>query len=374
MGITAAARWRDNGGPAPVLSVIVPTKDEVENIRPLLARLANVAPEVAAEIIFVDDSSDGTAEEIERLGVDQARSVTVIHRPAGQRWGGLGGAVVDGLARSSGTWACVMDGDLQHPPELIEDLLEAAEDQPVDLVVASRYTAAGESGSFGVIRSALSKVTTTMARVSFARRLRGISDPMSGFFLVRRDAIDVNRLKPHGFKILLEILVRTPELRRTEVPFTFGKRFAGSSKASVAEARRYLVHLGKLRLEGAARFARFGTVGLTGLVVNMAVARAFHECRWHLLLAVRVPRHARIHPMELCSDRDLGVPRPGAQTQRSAAPGVVFHREQRGTRAARADSVRPDLGAGDALPLVELHLARCSDGRAVHPRRQLDLG
>ena len=86
VGITAAARWRDNGGPAPVLSVIVPTKDEVENIRPLLARLANVAPEVAAEIIFVDDSSDGTAEEIERLGVDQARSVTVIHRPAGQRW------------------------------------------------------------------------------------------------------------------------------------------------------------------------------------------------------------------------------------------------------------------------------------------------
>ena len=78
--------------------------------------------------------------------------------------------------------------------------------------------------------------------------------------------------------------------------------------------------------------------------------------------------------MELCFDRDLGVPRPGAQTQRSAAPGVVFHREQRGTRSARADSVRPDLCAGHALPLVELHLARCSDGRAVLPRRQLDLG
>src|SRR6185312_16939066 len=129
--------------PALVLSVIVPTKDEVENIRPLLARLAKVAPGVGAEIIFVDDSSDGTAEEIERLAVDQVRSVTVIHRPAGQRWGGLGGAVVDGLAHAHGTWACVMDGDLQHPPELIEELLEAAEDQPVDLVVASRYTATG---------------------------------------------------------------------------------------------------------------------------------------------------------------------------------------------------------------------------------------
>ena len=330
VGITAAARWRDNGGPAPVLSVIVPTKDEVENIRPLLARLANVAPEVAAEIIFVDDSSDGTAEEIERLGVDQARSVTVIHRPAGQRWGGLGGAVVDGLARSSGTWACVMDGDLQHPPELIEDLLEAAEDQPVDLVVASRYTAAGESGSFGVIRSALSKVTTTMARVSFARRLRGISDPMSGFFLVRRDAIDVNRLKPHGFKILLEILVRTPDLRRTEVPFTFGKRFAGSSKASVAEARRYLVHLGKLRLEGAARFARFGTVGLTGLVVNMALLALFTSVGAlpHLLSAFLATQGSTLWNFALT---ELWVFRGREHRHSGRRRLACFSHEQRGT-------------------------------------------
>ncbi len=253
------------------LSVIVPTKDEMGNIEPLLERLSRVAPGVSVEIIFVDDSGDGTAAEIERLAPDHARKVSVIHRSADQRWGGLGGAVVDGIARSHGRWVCVMDGDLQHPPELIEDLLKATEGKPVDLVVASRYTATGETGSFSLIRTALSKGSTALARLSFARRLRGVSDPMSGFFMVRRDALDVNELKPTGFKILLEILVRTPELRREEVPFTFGERFAGESKASVAEARRYLIHLARLRFNGATRFVLFGTIGITGIVVNTSL-------------------------------------------------------------------------------------------------------
>jgi dolichol-phosphate mannosyltransferase len=245
----------------PLLSIVVPTKNEVGNVADLVARLEAVVPTVAMEIIFVDASTDATPEFIEELAGHCTREVVLLHQTRERGRSGLGAAVVQGLRAARAPWVCVMDADLQHPPELIASLLEQAESSDLDLVVASRYCEDGSTG-FGWARAMASRSTTGVARLLFPRRLRNVADPMSGFFLVRRDAIDVDALRPRGFKILLELLIRTPALRCAEVSFAFGERRAGRSKATIREGLRYLSLLARLR------FARFGIVGASGLVVN----------------------------------------------------------------------------------------------------------
>ena len=251
--------------PEPLLTVVVPTKNERDNVPHVVERLEAALPTVPLEIVFVDDSSDGTAELVQDLAADSERQIVLLKQMHGRHIGGLGAAVVQGLRVARAPWVCVMDADLQHPPELVAALLEQAESRELDVVVASRYSAQGDTGTFGWARAMASRSTTTAARLLFPRRLRSVTDPMSGFFLVRRDALDLDRLRPRGFKILLELLVRHPDLRAAEVPFTFGERRFGRSKAGIREGVRYLSLLARLR------FARFGAVGLSGLVVNTAV-------------------------------------------------------------------------------------------------------
>ena len=251
--------------PEPLLTVVVPTKNERGNVRDVIQRLEAALPTVPLEIVFVDDSDDGTAELVEDLAEETGRQIILLKQSHDRHIGGLGAAVVQGLRAARAPWVCVMDADLQHPPELVAALLEQAESRDLDVVVASRYCAEGNSGSFGWARAMASRSTTTAARLLFPRRLRSVTDPMSGFFLVRRDALDLDRLRPRGFKILLELLVRHPDLRAAEVSFTFGERRSGRSKAGIREGVRYLSLLARLR------FARFGAVGLSGLVVNTAV-------------------------------------------------------------------------------------------------------
>jgi len=262
----------------PVLSVIVPTRDEADNIAPLLERLDAALPDFPVEIVFVDDSDDGTPAAVAEAGASCKREVGLIHRPPERRADGLGGAVVEGLWASRGAWVCVMDGDLQHPPEVIGDLLAEIDRTDADLVVASRRVPHGDADSLPWLRRAVSGVSTRVARRLFGSRLDGVSDPMSGFFLARRSALDVAALRPHGFKILLEILVRTPGLRVREVPFHFGERHAGHSKATLHEGLRFLRLLWRLRIgDMVARFARFGLVGVTGLAVNTLALLALTE-------------------------------------------------------------------------------------------------
>jgi dolichol-phosphate mannosyltransferase len=249
----------------------VPTKNERGNVTRLIQCLETVLPTVAMEIIFVDASTDGTAELIEELGGRSDREVVLLRQSPRRHSSGLGGAVVQGLRAARAPWACVMDADLQHPPELISELLEHAESADVDLVVASRYCDQGDAQSFGWARAVASRSTTSVAHVLFPGRLRNVSDPMSGFFLVRRNAVDLDRLRPRGFKILLEILVRNPALRAAEVSFQFGERYAGKSKAGIREGLRYLSLLTRLR------FARFGIVGASGLVVNTVLLAALTD-------------------------------------------------------------------------------------------------
>ena len=256
----------------PAVSVVVPTRNEAGNVAELVRRLERAMPSLPMEIIFVDDSTDETPEAIEALRGRYRPETILVHRPEQQRSDGLGGAVVRGLQIARAPWVCVMDADLQHPPELLPQMLAAVEQDSVDLVVASRYCGGGEANSFGRLRATISQGSTNVARAMFPNRLRNVTDPMSGFFLVRRNAINLDVLQPNGFKILLEIIGRSPGLRTTEVPFQFGTRHAGESKASLREGLRYLQLLLGLRLDaGVLRLARFGLVGISGLVVNALV-------------------------------------------------------------------------------------------------------
>jgi dolichol-phosphate mannosyltransferase len=255
----------------PLLSIVVPTKNELGNVAALIERLERVLPTVAMEIIFVDASTDGTDAFIEERSRRCEREIVLLRQQPERRRTGLGAAVVQGLGAARGTWVCVMDADLQHPPELVAELLEEAEAHEHDLVVASRYCAGGDGSRLGWARAMASRSTTSVARMLFPHRLRGVSDPMSGFFLLRRDAVDPDVLRPRGFKVLLDLLIRNPDLRTGEVSFTFGERHAGRSKATIREGMRYLSLLARLR------FARFGIVGATGLVVNTVLLAFFTD-------------------------------------------------------------------------------------------------
>jgi dolichol-phosphate mannosyltransferase len=234
------------------LAVLVPTRNEADNIEALLGRTRAAVAGIPTEVVFIDDSDDDTPATIRaaahRTGGGAFR-VSLIQREGGQRWGGLGGAVVDGLRMVAAPWACVMDGDLQHPPELIPTLLATAERDDADLVIASRHCAQGRSDGLGPARTLVSAGCTSAAKLLFPARLRGVTDPMSGFFLVRVAALDLDRLHPNGFKILLELLVRGGGLRHTEVGFTFADRHAGQSKGSLREGLSYLGSLFELRLD-----------------------------------------------------------------------------------------------------------------------------
>ncbi len=256
----------------PAVSIVVPTRNEAGNVADLVQRIEAAVIERPIEIIFVDDSDDGTPEAIRVAGELASISVRMVHRAPGQRHDGLGGAVLEGFAAAESEWVCVMDADLQHPPEVLPRLLARASETSADLVVASRYSDSGSVGAFGPVREAVSHLSTTAARVMFPARLKGVSDPMSGFFLVRKGAIDLLQLRPRGFKILLEIIVRNPGLRVAEVGFQFGERLAGTSKASLREGARYFSHLWHLRFgEDWMRFVRFGLTGISGLGVNTAL-------------------------------------------------------------------------------------------------------
>jgi dolichol-phosphate mannosyltransferase len=229
------------------ITVLVPTRKEARNVVPLLTRLSKCVS-TPTTVLFVDDSDDDTPEVVRReaSGGYRQLDVQLLHRRPIERRGGLGGAVLAGLARADTTWVCVMDGDLQHPPECVPELLAAGVAKNADLVVGSRYVPGGRNEGLGLVRTAVSVGSTVLAKIVFPYRLREIHDPMSGFFLFRREAL-TEPMTPRGFKILLEIAVRHPDLVRCEVPFVFVERTAGTSKGTVKEGFRYLRLLAEMR-------------------------------------------------------------------------------------------------------------------------------
>ncbi len=253
------------------VSVVVPTRNESGNINPLLTNIRNAFYGRSIEVIFVDDSTDETPQVVE-AAIERFpfQHVRLIHRPPEARKGGLGSAVVLGLRAAQAEYACVIDGDLQHPPEVIPQLLKKAVEASADLVVATRRSEQSRVTGLSLARNLISRGLDLVARAFFRRQLRGVSDPLTGFFLARVKALDLDVLRPDGFKILLEILVRNPGLKKAEVPFHFGERYSGESKASASEAWKYLRLLWNMRFGKGTflRFFGFAVVRASGILVN----------------------------------------------------------------------------------------------------------
>ena len=227
----------------PAVSVVVPTKDEAPNIEPLVDALTRALAGTHAEVIFVDDSDDDTGDRIRDValvGTHPDFEIRLLERRGHQRTGGLSGAVLEGIAAARSRWVCVMDGDLQHPPDVIVDLLAATGNGEADLVIASRYQPTGSNeGLAGRARKAVSSLCTRTARLAFARRLGHVSDPMTGFFLVDRTTLDLGRLRPRGFKILLEIMISHPELARDRATVRLRSEACGREQGK-RDARRHV--------------------------------------------------------------------------------------------------------------------------------------
>jgi dolichol-phosphate mannosyltransferase len=268
------------------VTIVVPTFNESANIRQLLHRITESVPaRLPCEVLFVDDSTDDTPEVIREAAKDCPFPVAVLHRE--EPVGGLGGAVVEGLKAAASEWIVVMDGDCQHPPSLVPEMVATGERANAGLVVASRYIEGGSrAGLAGGYRVAVSRGATLLTKALFPRRLRGISDPMSGFFAIRRSAVTADVLKPLGYKILLELAVRSRPRQVAEVPFVFQERFAGESKSTAQEGFRFLRHLAGLRTASpAARMVGFGLIGASGFVPNLVGLWALTALGMHYLPA-----------------------------------------------------------------------------------------
>ena len=223
-------------------ALVIPTLNEAGNIEPLLKRIhaALAHLPLAYEIVIVDDGSvDGTQQVVANCAADDPRVRLLVRN--NQK--GLAGAVIHGWSHTDAEWLGVMDADLQHPPEILPALLAALE-QGADIAIGSRYVQQNHVQGWNPFRQAVSRISTWIT-LPFQKKVR-VKDPMSGFFALRRRCIEGVNLQPQGFKILLEILVRGRIRSAVEVPFQFGLRHAGKSKADVAVAFHYFSLLGKL--------------------------------------------------------------------------------------------------------------------------------
>jgi dolichol-phosphate mannosyltransferase len=252
----------------PQLSVVVPTFNERDNVTVLYRRLDATLAGIPWEVVFVDDNSpDGTWEVVRGLARQDPR-VRCIRR-IGRR--GLSGACIEGILASSAPYAAVIDADLQHDEAQLPKMVGLLQSGEAELVVGSRYIEGGSADSFNKSRAGASQLATEVAK----RVLKvEIADPMSGFFMIRRDKFEqlAPQLSTQGFKILLDIVATAEgKLRTVEVPFTFGSRQHGESKLDSMVALDFLgLVLAKLTHDVVSlRFLLFAMVGSIGLVVHL---------------------------------------------------------------------------------------------------------
>jgi len=253
----------------PQLSVIVPTFNERDNVAKLYRGLETALTGIVWEVIFVDDNSpDGTWDMVRTLAREDSRVRCV--RRIGRR--GLSGACIEGILASSAPFAAVIDADLQHDETQLPKMLALLQDGDADLVIGSRYVEGGSADSFNKQRAGASALATEVAK----RVLRvKIADPMSGFFMIRRDRLErlAPQLSTQGFKILLDIVATARgDLRVREIPYSFGSRLHGESKLDSMVALDFLgLVLAKLTHDVVSlRFLLFATVGSIGLFVHLA--------------------------------------------------------------------------------------------------------
>lgn len=221
-----------------MLSIIIPTYNESKNIAELLLRIKKSLSQ-DYELIIVDDASpDGTGQIAEDLA--KIYPLKVIHRIKKL---GLASAVLDGFKAARGELLCVMDSDLSHPPEIIAHLLNQIKEQNQDIVIGSRFTKGGE-----ILNWPKKRLFATNLAIFTVRGLTSVHDPMSGFFILRREVIQNIKLIPRGYKILLEILVKGKYKKLLEYPFSFIDRAKGESKIDTKVYLEFIAQLWDLYL------------------------------------------------------------------------------------------------------------------------------
>ncbi len=270
--VTPRMHDRPGVAAAPELCVVIPVLNECANIGPLVERLRSVLAGVAWEAIFVDDdSADGTRAAVAAIGREDAR-VRLLHR-IGRR--GLSSAFIEGAQASLAPYVAAMDGDLQHDEALLPRMLAALRDDGYEVAIGSRYVAGGRVGTWDRTRAGMSGFATKLSRLVLHAP---VSDPMSGFFMLRRTTLDaaVRSLSAMGFKILLDLLASLPAPPRLiELPYEFRNRAAGESKLDAGVLRDYALLLGD-KLVGHVvplRFVLFATVGALGIAAHLIMLR-----------------------------------------------------------------------------------------------------
>jgi dolichol-phosphate mannosyltransferase len=262
------------------VSVIIPTYNERENIGAIIPACLNALPSPTfdTEVVVVDDDSEDYTWQYPRRLFGSDPRVRVIRRQTDDP--GLAQSVTDGFAAATHEFCAVMDADFQHPPNKLPELITSL-DGSTDIAIGSRHVDGGGIENWSTWRKAVSKGGTGCAKAALPGA-RGVSDPMSGFFAVRRSAVEDVDLDPQGYKILLEILEKGEYESITEVPYVFQQRERGESNLSAEEIRQFLEHVGQLTvvshgLDGvigpwrAVRASEFALVGAIGAVVNMVV-------------------------------------------------------------------------------------------------------
>jgi dolichol-phosphate mannosyltransferase len=251
------------------LAIIVPTFNERDNVTPLLEKIEEALSGVAWEVVFVDDDSkdDTAATVVERCRIDPR--VRILRR-IGRR--GLSSAVVEGILSTWTPYVAVIDADMQHDERLLKQMLESLRSGEFDLAVGTRYAGGGGVGDWDARRQTISWVATRLSTLVLRENL---SDPMSGFFMIRRDAFEASlrQLSQQGYKILLDIIASAPKpLRIKESPYVFRARQHGESKLDALVSLEYLMLLFD-KMFGRwvpARFILFMAIGGLGVFLHMA--------------------------------------------------------------------------------------------------------
>lgn len=263
-----------------LLSLVVPTYNEAGNVVLLVEKLTGLLDRICPndyELIIVDDDSPDQTWEIARSLLSEYPNLRVMRRTAER---GLSTAVIRGWQASRGRLLGVIDGDLQHPPEVLEKLLGELV-SGCDLALASRHVVGGGISEWSVFRRMTSRGAQILGLMIAPQVVGRVSDPMSGYFMVRRSSVTNQILNPQGYKILLEILARGEIEQISEVGYVFQERQDGESKVTWRQYVEYLQHLVRLRSDGRlekfqerfpiGRFLKFGVVGFSGVFVDLGV-------------------------------------------------------------------------------------------------------
>ena len=250
------------------LSLILPTYNEAGNIKDIIGILSQLLDQYMPggyELIVVDDNSPDQTWKLALELTSNYPQLRVMRRVEEK---GLSTAVIRGWQVAQGEILGVIDADLQHPPEVLKKLLEEME-RGADLAVASRHVEGGGVSEWSILRRFLSRGAQMLGLIILPEVISRLSDPMSGYFMVRRNAIAGKFLNPVGYKILIEVAARGCIRWIAEVGYVFRERRDGESKVTWKQYVEYIQHLLGLRLSISARFIQFGLVGLTGLIVDM---------------------------------------------------------------------------------------------------------